>query len=210
MATTNPYHREQIEAHAIASEHLSRIGAGGRDALLRSCGEYLDFRRRTAEFLAEHFGAICALRCYQSRLSACCSREGIVVFFADVVVNALVSEPGAVADLIALLDAENRGLKCVYLGPQGCRWRLKPIVCQMFLCDEAKRRGFAENPRAAAAWAALETERRGFTWPDRPVLFDALEACFIEAGYRSALMYLHESPGMRAVKRAAARRSTGG
>jgi hypothetical protein len=205
----NPYHREQIEAFSIVAGHLDGLSPAGRAALLRDCGGYLDFRRRAARFLEEHVDGFCRRRCYASRLSACCSREGIVVFFGDVVVNVLLSDAGQTAGMIELLERENTGTRCVYLGPRGCRWQLKPIVCQMFLCDAARRAAFENRPQAAGEWAALEAERRAFTWPDRPVLFEALEAAFIEAGRRSALMYLHTSPGMRRVRRNAGRPDAG-
>ena len=49
----------------------------------------------------------------------------------------------------------------------------------------------------------FEEKRRQYTWPDQPVLFDKLEALFVEAGYRSSLMYLHNSPGLLRVKQKA-------
>jgi hypothetical protein len=89
----------------------------------------------------------------------------------------------------------------VYLGPDGCRWKIKPIVCQMFLCEPAKARVFRQYSEAESEWIELEQLRKKFTWPDRPVLFDHIEKYFISLGCSSALMYLHQSPGLLRVKR---------
>jgi hypothetical protein len=150
-----------------------------------------------------HFSKICTQNCYQNRLSACCSREGIITFFADIVVNVLVSDHREIADLMMHLQAPNKGFKCVYLTEAGCRWKLKPIVCEMFLCDRAQNTVMAGNPRLASQWRQIEEKRKQYTWPDQPVLFDRLEAHFISAGYRSTLMYLHNSPGLLRVKQKA-------
>jgi hypothetical protein len=199
----NPYHQEQLEALAAVVNHLETLAPSERGRLNALCADYLGFRRRVEDYLRVRFGDVCSEKCYRSRLSACCSREGIITFFADVAVNALVSTAEEIRALFAALGRENTGFKCVFLGAQGCRWRIKPIVCQMFLCGPARAAVFGRDPDAAEAWKALEQERRLYTWPDRPVLFDALEALFIAAGVRSALMYLHESPGMLRIKRRA-------
>ncbi|UCF95297.1 MAG: hypothetical protein JSW39_14480, partial [Desulfobacterales bacterium] len=145
----------------------------------------------------------CSHKCYRSRLSACCSRDGIITFFADVVVNTLLSTSDEIGVLLAGLNRSHDGNKCVYLGETGCQWRVKPIICAMFLCDLAQRRVFGQNPRALQVWKALQQRRKVFTWPDQPVLFDALETLFLEAGYTSPVMYLHNSPGLLRVKRKA-------
>jgi hypothetical protein len=73
----------------------------------------------------------------------------------------------------------------------------------MFLCGPAKAKVFSEHREAQAEWLDLERRRKEFTWPDRPVLFDAIETYFIAAGCSSSLMYLHNSPGLLRVKRKA-------
>jgi hypothetical protein len=87
-----------------------------------------------------------------------------------------------------------KGFKCVFLGHEGCLWQIKPIVCEMFLCDAA------ENAVARKCWDALVRQKKDYTWPDRPVLCDTLEQICIEAGYTSSLMFLHNSPGLLRVK----------
>ena len=70
----------------------------------------------------------------------------------------------------------------------------------MFLCENAKDEVFAKTPPAREKWEKLKEREKAFTWPDRPVLFDELERYFIDAGYSSPLMYMHNSPGLLRVK----------
>jgi len=204
----NSYHKEQIDALMMVKRHLDRLLTLELQALNASVAEYLAFRREVDDFLVHHFGEICTQTCYQSRMSACCSREGIITFFADIVVNLLVSAHSDFDKLLAVLSQPNDGFKCVYLAENGCLWRLKPIVCQMYLCDRSKDQMFGQNSTLKTRWIALEQKRKGFTWPDRPVLFDDLESYFMKAGCRSPLMYLHNSPGLLRVKQTARKNNT--
>jgi len=138
--------------------------------------------------------------CYQDHYSACCNREGIITFFADVVINLLMSKDEDVGRLLGALDSPRAAEKCVYLGKAGCLWRVKPIVCEMFLCKRARNAVFSDAPDALKAWGVLKQREKGYTWPDRAVLFDELEAYFMEKGCDSSLMYCHNSPGMLRVK----------
>lgn len=198
----NPYHQEQIEAFAMVLKHLKNNPSQRQD-LLPLVADYLAFRTDVDRFLSTRFSKICTQTCYQNRLSACCTREGIVTFFADIVVNVLASELLEIEDLIAILSEPNTGFKCVYLTAKGCRWKVKPVVCEMFLCDRAKDSVFAQKWQVKSEWERIEKKRKTFTWPDQPVLFDRLEAHFINAGYQSPLMYLHNSPGLLRVKQKA-------
>ncbi len=199
----NSYHCEQIDALLLVNKHLDGLTDAKRRALLKMTEDYFTFRREVDDFFAAHFSRICTRTCYQSRLSACCSREGIITFFADIVVNLLVSDSNDFESLMAVLNRENNGFKCVYLAETGCLWRLKPIVCQMYLCDRSKEEVFAKSPQLADEWELLGQKRKKFTWPDRPVLFDDIESYFLNAGCRSPLMYLHNSPGLLRVKQQA-------
>ena len=174
-----------------------------RQKLLAEVADYLAFRTQVDKFLSTHFRGVCTQTCFQNRLSACCSREGIVTFFADIVVNVLVSKPEEIENLISILHQSNTGFKCVYLTNRGCRWKVKPIVCEMFLCDRAKESILSQNQKLKREWELIEARRKLFAWPDRPVLFDRLEAFFIENGFMSPLMYLHNSPGLLRVKQKA-------
>ena len=82
-------------------------------------------------------------------------------------------------------------------------WRIKPIICEMFLCDRALEGMKAADPQAMTVWQRLVNEAQGFRWPDRPVLFDLIETRFLAAGLCSSLMYLHNSPGLMRIKRKA-------
>jgi len=73
------------------------------------------------------------------------------------------------------LTHPHEGFKCVFLGHEGFLWRIKPIVCEMFLCDAAKNAVLKENLVVRKRWDALVRQRKDYTWPDRPVLFDTLE-----------------------------------
>lgn len=199
----NTYQKEQLDALKMVVDHLSRLTAAEQLALRSTVQAYLDFRRQVDHFLERHFSNVCTRSCFQSRRSACCSREGIITFFADVVVNVLRSTPAEIELLHGVLQLPHEGSKCVYLGKQGCLWRIKPIVCQLFLCDAATREVFEHNPGASARWEMLQKEAQRFKWPDQPVLFDALEKYFLDAGCASTLMYLHTSPGLLRVKKQA-------
>lgn len=199
----NAYHQEQIAAVAMVQKHLNSQPASVRGDLLALAADYLAFRAEVDSFLSTHFSKVCTQTCYQNRLSACCSREGIITFFADIVVNVLVSNNQEIEGLISILQEPNTGFKCVYLTENGCRWKVKPIVCQMFLCDKAKETILGQNPQLKGEWDLIEEKRKQYTWPNQPVLFDKLEKHFMAAGYRSTLMYLHNSPGLLRVKQKA-------
>ncbi len=74
---------------------------------------------------------------------------------------------------------------------------------EMFLCDSSMAQVFDHRPKARQKWETFLDEKKRFTWPDQPVLFDQLESYFIDAGYTSPLMYLHNSPGLLRVKQKA-------
>jgi hypothetical protein len=199
----NDYQREQYETLAGVQHHLKRLGPGVRSKLERQVAEYLEFRTRVQQFLSQHFSAICTQACYQNQRSACCSRDGIITFFADVVINVLTSGRAEIEALRSLIKKPQSNLKCIYLTENGCTWRIKPIVCEMFLCKASMVRVFEKTPQAKQQWETLQQEKMRFTWPDQPVLFDWIESCFMDAGYTSPLMYLHKSPGLLRVKQTA-------
>ena len=184
-----------VRRHLKYIEGLNRTGR-----ISRSFKDYLKFRRTADGFLQDHFSSTCQKACYSSRLSTCCSREGIITFFADVVVNTTISSPAEIENILEVLQNPRSEVKCVYLGDNGCLWRIKPIVCTMFLCDRAQDDVFVENPELRQQWENFQALKKRFTWPDRPVLFDDLERAFIKAGHNSSLMYLHNSPGLLRVK----------
>jgi hypothetical protein len=197
------YQKEQLETLNMVYCHLEKISKQEKQRLLLQISDYLMFRNTVDAFLGEHFESICTRKCYQSNVSACCSHEGMITFFADVVVNVLVSEETEIKALSKALIKPNTGFKCVYLSGHGCMWRIKPIICEMFLCDPAEKAVFNEKPPANNLWQQLKQREKQYRWPDQPVLFDDLEKYFIAAGYSSPLMYLHNSPGLLRVKKQA-------
>lgn len=204
-----PYQKEQIESLEVVRKHLCGLSEAEIGQLRSLIADYLSYRERVGSFLSEHFESLCSVKCFQSRMSACCSRDGIITFFADVVVNALVSIEADLARIETVLRRPHEGFKCVYLAQDGCLWRIKPIVCEMFLCDAAGEKVFSKNPIARQEWEEFEQEKKRYTWPDRAVIFDTLEEIFMDAGYRTALMYLHNHPGLLRIKQMAAeKRST--
>ena len=168
------YQKEQIDALEMVLEHLQSMPEEERLALIESTAEYRLFRKNVDAFLTENLSDVCTLKCYKNQLSACCSKDGIITFFADVVINALVSTEEEIGLLARVLGETNNGFKCIYLGPDGCLWHLKPIVCEMFICDAAQKLIFAVAPEAREKWEEFKQLKKRFTWPDRPVLFDAL------------------------------------
>ena len=203
------YQQEKIDALQMVLEHLQSLTEEDQRALADLIAEYLVFRQNVDKFLSANLSDVCTLKCYKNRLSACCSKEGIITFFADVVINALVSSEEEMRLLARVLGETNKGFKCSYLGADGCLWHLKPIVCEMFICDDAQEHIFKSTPEARQKWEEFKQLKKHFSWPDRPVLFDALETIFMKACYTSPLMYLHNSPGLLRVKQRANLKSTG-
>jgi len=198
-----PYQTEQLQTLRMVRRYLAQISEAERKTLKECLADYLTFRDAVDAFQVNYFRDICNRKCYQSKLSACCSRDGIIIFFADVIINALMAGPAALERLQDVLTHPHEGFKCVFLEHEGCLWRIKPIVCEMFLCDAAEKAVLKENPVARKRWDALGRQKKDYTWPDRPVLFDTLEQICIDAGYTSPLMFLHNSPGLLRVKRQA-------
>ena len=204
----NSYQTEQLETLVTIRRYMGALSKAERDSLRAQIRDYLGYRDCLGAFFVEHFRDICTQQCFLSRRSACCSKDSIITFFADVLVNVLISPPEALDRLEGRLQTLNQGYKkCVYLGPSGCLWHLKPIVCETFLCDTAIQKAFEKKPQVEKEWQALKERKKKYTWPDRPVLFDTLEQYFLAAGCISPLMYCHNSPGMLRVKKQAKERN---
>lgn len=194
------YNREQADAIRMAREHLAALPVHRAERLRREVQPYLGFRAEVDRFQQEYLVDLCTEKCFSSRTSACCGREGILTFFADVVINVLLSSEENINRLLTTLDEDRGGFNCVYLAESGCRWRLKPIVCAMFLCDHAREMVLAPNDALSRRWEELRREELRYTRPTQPVLFDDVERYFLEVGCESPLMYLHRSPGLLRLK----------
>ncbi len=197
----NEYQQEQLDALTMVRHGLLRRGDANRRQLIQTIDDYMQFRQAVDNFLDRHFSEVCTHACYLSQTSACCSKDGIITFFADTVVNALQATPAELDRLEAVLNRVNRGHRCVYLGSHGCMWTVRPVVCAMFLCDRAMRAVFSSDPAVKKQWESLRRQEKLFKWPDRPVLFDYLERVFLDLGCRSTLMHLNLSPGLLRIKR---------
>lgn len=184
----------------MVRQYLSHLPAAKLRRLKQRIKSYMQFRKAVRFFQEQHFSDICSKKCFTSRASACCGREGIITFFADVVINVLLSTDAQIDILLETLERDTGGFDCVYLNESGCLWLWKPIVCEMFLCDLAKNSVLARSESLASQWSALRRRERMYTWPTRPVLFDELEGFFLDGGFDSPLMYLHKSPGLLRLK----------
>ena len=123
-----------------------------------------------------------------------------MTFFADMMIQVLTTAPEDLDRMEKILQVPNNGYKCIYLAEQGCLWNIKPIVCEMFLCDEAREKVLGASEDLARRWEDLRQRERLFTRPTQPVIFDDLERLFMEAGLESPLMYFHRSPGLLRLK----------
>ena len=199
----NDYQREQLDALSAVRLGLAQLGDTGRRQLIDAASDYIRFRRSVDAYLNRHFKRVCTRTCYRSRTSACCSKDGIITFFADTVVNALFASEDALTRMQTVLGRPNHGHRCVYLTDDGCLWTMRPVVCAMFLCDRAMQTVFAAAPEAETEWEDLRREEKSFKWPNRPVLFDHIESVFLDLGFRSTLMHLNFSPGLLRIKKLA-------
>lgn len=200
IKTMNEYQTEQLETLTMIRRCLESMDGDGLNALKDAISAYLVFRHQVAEFLNIHFADTCTRKCYRSRLSACCSRDGIITFLADSVINALNSSKEDLDRLKQAIKNPADPTKCIYLSQNGCAWNIKPVVCEFFLCDEAEQKAFEHNTEALHQWEEFKALKKTFTWPDRPVIFETLERYFIDMGCDSPLMYMHKSPGLMKIR----------
>lgn len=194
------YNTEHREALAAVLAGLTRMGGEKVSALKSLVSGYLDFRKESAAFQEREYSSLCHAHCFSRGSADCCGKNAIAVFFADMVVNSLVAGPRGAKRLLRALQREP-GDSCVYLSGGGCLFALKPIACEMFVCHRIREELLDANPALAAGWEELRAEEKRFTWPAEPVLFDTLEALFIEAGFSAPLMYCHTSPGLLKLKK---------
>ncbi|MGD9008176.1 MAG: hypothetical protein PVG41_09650 [Desulfobacteraceae bacterium] len=203
MSDLTPYQQEQLDALELAISYLKGLTPKARAALNASIEPYHDFRVEVDAFLEMNFSRYCTHSCYTTQTSACCSKDGIITFWADVLINTNASDRRQLEHLQHAISNPLNRKKCIYLGPGGCVWRVRPLVCAMFVCDDALAKAFKDNSEAERRWEEFKDQAKGYRWPDRPVLFDQLEKRCIAAGVDSSLMYLHSSPGLLQVKRRA-------
>ena len=194
------YNRDQLTVLAQVRDFFRNLPSSEKDKMQKIIQPYLVFRADVADFHNKFLSDICTVKCFQDMQSACCNKEGIATFFADFVVNILCSENSELDTMEEKLVRGAAGNKCVYLTDKGCLWRYKPIVCEMFLCDHAKKSLGEKGAPHMSRWGALREEEKKYTWPDKPVLFDELEEIFIAKDIENPLMYFHKSPGLLRIK----------
>lgn len=194
------YNQEQLDAMKMVCRFIASLSPDAVADLKGKISDYMKFRNDVEVFFNRNFNTLCMDKCYQTGLSACCTHEGIITFFADVVINVLHSTEDQCRRIIQALEHDQSGKKCVYLGPDGCLWQVKPIVCEMFLCDAVTNQVFSQDEEQKKQWDRLKQREKQFKWPDKPVIFDELEDIFIANGFSSSLMYFHNSPGLLRIK----------
>jgi hypothetical protein len=199
----NDYQKEQLQALDLVRHYLRRMEPAAVGRLASDIGPYLEFRSRLDLFTQTHMAGHCTAACFNSRTSACCSRDGIITFWADVVINAVHAGPERLDRMVSSIRNPLRTEKCIYLGDDGCLWKIRPLVCAMFVCHTIQNDVIDPDPHLSAQWQRYAAQAKSFRWPDRPILFDRLERVFMDLGCRSPLMYIHNSPGLMRVKRKA-------
>jgi len=193
--------REHLHTWITVRRVRDTMGRTRIQEWMASISEYLTFRKSLQSFFDEHLKSYCQGKCFDIGRSACCGKDSIIVHFADIVVNALLSADEEIDPILEALATDPLGFSCVYLGPKGCLWKLTPIVCAMFLCDGLIDVRLKGNRELEETWHCLQEQRKTFTWPDRSVLFDELEKSFLALGVQSPLMHYQYSPGLLRVKR---------
>lgn len=208
MDAMNSYQEEQLEALIQVREQLMRMDPSTRNRLKNEIQPYLDFRLRLEDFLRDHLGKYCSQACFKSQTSACCSKDGIITFWADVVINAVCCDEKDFVTLEAAIAKPVHQNKCIYLGDKGCLWKVRPLVCAMFVCEKVQMEVINRNAVLKESWEMHLKYAKSFRWPDKPVLFDRLETIFMDLGCQSPLMYINNSPGLLRIKQKAGLIST--
>lgn len=194
------YNRDQWVSYEAIRSVFAYFPRSRIEELRSKIRPYLDFRRDVERFYLHHFQSVCSELCFKNKTSACCGFESIFTFFADHVVNCLVSDEEEIAAILTHLSKPNLTQRCVYLLENGCMLRIRPISCAMFFCQKAKRLVFERNPEAESLLESLKAREKEYTWPDKPVLFDDLEKIFLLLGVETPLFYFHRSPGLLRIK----------
>ncbi len=200
QTSTSEYNRDQLISISSVLEVLSQLSGEELESLRARIRPYLAFRRDLAAYYGTYFRSCCQEICFDTGVSACCGFESIITFFADHVISLTESSEREIEALISVLRRPNLTGKCVFLGRSGCIWRIPPISCAMFLCSQVKEKVFDAHPDARIIWPDHQRSEKEYTYPIKPVLFDELEALFMERGSESPHLYFHRSPGLLRIK----------
>lgn len=197
----NVYQKEQLDALLQVRDKIKRLGTSDKNDLMDLIQPYLDFRRKLEVFLDKHLARFCTQACFESQASACCSKDGIITFWADVVINACCAEQKELDRLESAIRSPMFPNKCIYLETGGCLWHIRPLVCAMFVCEAMEIDVIHKEDELKTTWDSYRHQAKGFRWPDQPVLFDQLETMFMEMGCNSPLMYINTSPALMRIKK---------
>ncbi len=200
LQQVSAYNRDQWNSFLAILKGCETLPSDRIEELRGTFQSYLQFRRELDAFQTQYFEPICRPDCFETKLSACCGFESIFTFFADQVITFLLSTPEEMCSIFEILQQPNKTGRCVYLGEQGCRWKVRPISCAMFLCDQAKKRVFETFPESEVQWKEFQRREKEYTWPTQPVLFDDVEKYFLKLKVDSPHMYFHKSPGLLRLK----------
>ena len=194
------YNRDQLISFQAILDIMDKLSREEMEELKIMARPYLVFRQRLDDYHSRYFSDYCRKACFDTGLSACCGFESIITFFSDQVITVLGSEPEDIETMIETLSRSNNTRKCVYTGPNGCLWKVRPVSCAMFFCHEAKVSVFKSHPEAESLWGMFLEQERDFTWPTKVVVFDEIEKFFLRYGVSSPHLYFHRSPGLLKLK----------
>ncbi len=203
------YNLDQWTSFRAILEAMGAMDAAELQRLRETARPYLRFREELDLFHKRHVDGHCTTACFEKGISACCGFESIFTFFGDQVITVLFSDEEDMDSLLSPLTMPNTTGKCVYAGPAGCLWKVRPISCAMFFCDDVKKNILQNTEGIEGEWKEMQKREKEFTWPDRQVLFDDLEKCFMACNVDSPFMYFHKSPGLLRIKKQG-RRNHGG
>ena len=151
----NEYQKEQLHAWQQIEAALAKMPPSAINAMRNEIKGYLRFREEVEHFLKSYFNDQCTSSCYQNNRSACCSKDGILTFWADLVIDAITADPQHIEMMTAAVESPVFDGKCIYLKADGCCWSVRPLVCIMFLCDSAQQTVFPAEPAALQQWEDL-------------------------------------------------------
>lgn len=116
----NDYQKEQWDALIQVTAALKKMSSMDLEALRGEMKAYLNFRQEVDAFLKAHFSTYCTQSCFENQQSACCSKDGIITFWADVVINAVFCSDAQLEKLFNAIRHPRSPHKCIYLANQGC------------------------------------------------------------------------------------------
>ena len=119
------YNQDQVQAITLVRHFLRKASGPTKDRVNSMVHAYLVFIKEVADSQERFFSELCTEKCFTSHTSACCGREGIATFLADVLINAPLSTEKDLDTLLQLLSRDQGGSKCVYFTDQGCARQLK-------------------------------------------------------------------------------------